>query len=165
MSTHDPSSTRWNLAAVESSTSNPHGADRSEMQYTVLWTFKARSSSLTESSGCPFKRRTIAPLPSRRLSVPRRRTGPIDQFDNADAYQQAIRDLSQMKTDIAIRKTFVDGPDVVTWYDLHTKIAAPAAVAEWSHVEQGKITMVRVVFDARPFTAARPPQASSPTRA
>ena len=83
--------------------------------------------------------------------------GPIDHFDTADAYQQAIRGLSQVKTDIAIHKTFVDGPDVVTWYDLHTKIAPPAPVAEWSHVEHGKITMVRVVFDARPFAAVRPP--------
>ena len=57
-----------------------------------------------------------------------------------------------MKTDIVIRKTFVDGPDVLTWYDLHTKIADPAPVAEWSHVENGRITMVRVVFDARPFS-------------
>lgn len=81
--------------------------------------------------------------------------GPIDRFDNADAYQQAIRGLSQMKTNVVIRKTFVDGPDVVTWYDLHTRIAAPAPVAEWSHVEDGKITMVRVVFDARPFAAAQ----------
>ena len=58
------------------------------------------------------------------------------------------------KTDIVVHKTFVDGPDVVTWYDLHTRVAPPAAVAEWSHVEGGKITMVRVVFDARPFAAA-----------
>jgi SnoaL-like domain len=80
--------------------------------------------------------------------------GPIDRFDNADAYQQAIRGLSQMKTDIVVHKTFVDGPDVVTWYELHTRVAPPAAVAEWSRVEDGKITMVRVVFDARPFAAA-----------
>ena len=82
--------------------------------------------------------------------------GPIDRFDSADAYQQAIRGLLQMKTDIVVHKTFVDGPDVVTWYDLHTRIAAPALVAEWSHVENGRITMVRVVFDARPFAAAAP---------
>jgi SnoaL-like domain len=82
--------------------------------------------------------------------------GPIDRFDSADAYQQAIRGLSQMKTDIVVQKTFVDGPDVVTWYDLHTRVAPPAAVAEWSHVEGGKITMVRVVFDARPFAPAAP---------
>jgi len=82
--------------------------------------------------------------------------GPIDRFDSADAYQQAIRGLSRMKTDIVVHKTFVDGPDVVTWYDLHTRVAPPAPVAEWSHVESGKITVVRVVFDARPFAAAAP---------
>ena len=78
--------------------------------------------------------------------------GPIDQFQSADAYQQAIQGLSQMKTDLVMRKTFVDGSDVLTWYELHTRIAPPSPVAEWSHVENGKITMVRVVFDARPFT-------------
>src|SRR5690242_17617646 len=80
--------------------------------------------------------------------------GPIDHFDTADAYQQAIRGLSQMKTDIVVRKTFVDGPDVLTWYDLHTRVAPPMPVAEWSHVEGAKITMVRVVFDPRPFAPA-----------
>ena len=64
-----------------------------------------------------------------------------------------------MKTDLVVHKVFVDGPDVVTWYDLHTRIAPPARVAEWSHVEGGKITMVRVVFDARPF--AQPPSAQA----
>ena len=78
--------------------------------------------------------------------------GPVDRFDRADAYQQAVAGLSRMKTDIVIRKTFVAGSDVLTWYDLHTTVAAPAPVAEWSHVEHGKITMVRVVFDARPFS-------------
>jgi hypothetical protein len=82
---------------------------------------------------------------------------PIDQFDNADDYRQSVQGLSQMKTDLVIQKTFVDGPDVLTWYDLHTRIASPAAVADWSHVEDGKITAVRVVFDARPFS---PPAAS-----
>jgi hypothetical protein len=78
-------------------------------------------------------------------------TGPIDRFDTADAYHQSVVGLSQMKTDIVIHKTFLDGPDVLTWYDLHTRVAEPSPVADWSHVEGGKITMVRVVFDARPF--------------
>jgi ketosteroid isomerase-like protein len=83
-------------------------------------------------------------------------SGPIDKFDNADAYQESVQGLSQMKTDLVVRKTIVDGPDVVTWYDLHTKVAEPALVADWSHVEDGKITMVRVVFDARPFAPPAP---------
>jgi hypothetical protein len=77
--------------------------------------------------------------------------GPLDRFDNADAYQQAIAGLSQLKKDIVVHRTFVTGPDVLTWYDLHTTIAEPSPVAEWSRVEGGKITMVRVVFDPRPF--------------
>src|SRR5579859_1540338 len=85
--------------------------------------------------------------------------GPIDRFDSADAYQQAIRGLSQMKTDITVHVCLADGPDVMTWYDLHTRIAPPAPVAEWSHVDNGKITRVPVVFDPRPFAAAAAGQA------
>jgi hypothetical protein len=63
-----------------------------------------------------------------------------------------MRSVLDDKVDFVVHKTFVDGADVLTWYDLHTRIADPAPVAEWSHVENGKITMVRVVFDARPFS-------------
>ncbi len=77
--------------------------------------------------------------------------GPIDTFDNADAHQQAIQGLSQMKDDVVIHKIWVDGPDVLVWYDLHTKVAEPAPVAEWYRVEDGLVTAIKVVFDARPF--------------
>ncbi len=89
--------------------------------------------------------------------------GPIDRFESADAYQQAIRGLSQVKTDIILHRCIADGPDVITWYDLHTRIAPPAPVAEWSRVDNGKITRVRVVFDPRPFAAAAagPPAAAT----
>jgi hypothetical protein len=49
-------------------------------------------------------------------------------------------------------KQFVDGEDVLTWFDLHTTIAPPAPVANWSHVEDGRITRIRVTFDSRPLT-------------
>ena len=77
--------------------------------------------------------------------------GPIDTFDNADAHQQAIQGLSQMKDDVVIHKIWVDGPDVLVWYDLHTNVAEPAPVAEWYRVEDGLVTAIKVVFDARPF--------------
>lgn len=84
--------------------------------------------------------------------------GPIDKFDSADAFQETVRALTQeIVTEVVVHKMFVDGADVLTWYDLHTKIAPPAPVAEWSHVEGGKITMVRAVFDARPFAPAAAP--------
>ncbi len=48
-----------------------------------------------------------------------------------------------------IRKVFVDGQDVLTWYEMHTTVASPVAVANWLHVEEGKIKSLRVAFDAR----------------
>ena len=42
---------------------------------------------------------------------------------------------------------FVDGSDVLTWFDLHTTSAAPLPTANWGHVENGKITRIRVTFD------------------
>lgn len=80
--------------------------------------------------------------------------GPIDRFDNADAHHAAIRALSQVKDDVVVQKVWADGPDVLVWYELHTKVAPPASVAEWYTVDDvGKVSSIRVVFDARPFTA------------
>ena len=77
--------------------------------------------------------------------------GPIDTFDNANAHQEAIKGLSQVKDDIVIHKLVVDDGDLLVWYDLHTTIADPAPVAEWYHVEGDLITAIKVVFDPRPF--------------
>ena len=77
--------------------------------------------------------------------------GPIDTFDNADDHQAALQGLSQVKDEIVIHKLVVDGEDALVWYDLHTKVADPAAVAEWYRVEDGVITSIKVVFDPRPF--------------
>lgn len=48
--------------------------------------------------------------------------------------------------------TFVDGPDVLTWFELHTTAAILSPVANFMHVEDGKITTVRTTFDPRPLT-------------
>jgi hypothetical protein len=57
--------------------------------------------------------------------------------------------MSQIVTDIVIQKMFVDGADVLTWFDLHTSVAPPAPTANWSRVQNGKITRIRVTFDPR----------------
>lgn len=41
--------------------------------------------------------------------------------------------------------------DVVTWSELRMGGKAPLQVANWTHVEDGKITAVRVTFDPRPL--------------
>src|SRR5438034_1726983 len=80
--------------------------------------------------------------------------GPLGTADDAESCLQGLRGMAQIVTDIVIRHTFVDGPDVLTWFDLHTSIAPPAPTANWSHIEDGKITSIRVTFDARALAAA-----------
>jgi hypothetical protein len=46
---------------------------------------------------------------------------------------------------------WVDGPDVLTWFELQTDTAGPLAIANWSHIEAGLITRIRVTFDPRPL--------------
>ncbi|SRR5260370_14908439 len=79
-------------------------------------------------------------------------SGPIDTFDSADAYLGALRGLSQVVKSAEEQKVFVDGDDVCVIYDLVTNTpAGTAPTAEWYHVRDGKISAVRVFFDARPF--------------
>jgi hypothetical protein len=81
--------------------------------------------------------------------------GPLGTADSGDECLAGLRGMSQIVTDIVIHKIFVDGPDVLTWYDLHTSVAPPAPTANWSHVENGKLSTVQATFDARPFTQDR----------
>lgn len=76
--------------------------------------------------------------------------GPLGSADDADTCIRGLQGMAQILTDIVIHKRFVDGPDVLTWFDLHTSVAPPAPTANWSHVENGRITTIRVTFDARP---------------
>ncbi len=46
---------------------------------------------------------------------------------------------------------WIDGPDVLTWFELRTATAGPLAIANWSHIEAGRITRIRVTFDPRPL--------------
>lgn len=75
--------------------------------------------------------------------------GPLATFEGAEDYMEGIQGLSKVISEIVIQKIFVDGHDVLTWYDMHTTVASPVPVANWLHVEEGKITAVRVAFDAR----------------
>lgn len=81
--------------------------------------------------------------------------GPLARLDNADDCVKGLEGMSQITTDVVVHKRFVDGADVLTWFDLHTTVADPVPTANWSHVEDGRITSIRVAFDARPL--APPP--------
>jgi SnoaL-like domain len=75
--------------------------------------------------------------------------GPLAKLEGVVDYMEGIKGMSQIKSEIVVQKIFVDGPDVLTWYELHTTVASPVPVANWLHVEDGKITSLRVAFDAR----------------
>jgi hypothetical protein len=75
--------------------------------------------------------------------------GPLATLVGAEDYIKGIRGLSQIISEIVILKVFVEDQDVLTWYEMRTTLAFPAAVANWVHVEEGKITALRVAFDAR----------------
>jgi hypothetical protein len=77
--------------------------------------------------------------------------GPLGHADNAEECIAGLRRMSEIVTDIVIRKTFIDGPDVLTWFDLHTARTGPLPTVNWRHVDDGKITFIRVTFDPRPL--------------
>lgn len=56
-----------------------------------------------------------------------------------------------MMTDIVIHKVFVHGPDVLAWYDMRTAPTSPMPVANRRHIQDGKITRIRVGLDPRPL--------------
>jgi hypothetical protein len=82
-------------------------------------------------------------------------TGPLGRSANADEYRDAIGRMFAITTDIVIQKMLADDQDVLTWFELHTSIAPPAAVANWSRIANGKIARVRATFDPRAIIAAR----------
>jgi ketosteroid isomerase-like protein len=80
-------------------------------------------------------------------------TGSLGTADGAEACVAGVRGLSEITTDVEVEHVFADGPDVLTWFTLHTTVAEPTPVANWSHVEDGRITRIRVTFDPRGMLA------------
>lgn len=64
-----------------------------------------------------------------------------------------LRGMFAMTKQVDVIHRWVDGPDVLTWFELRTATAGPMAIVNWSHVEAGLITRIRVTFDPRPMLA------------
>lgn len=76
-------------------------------------------------------------------------SGPLGEVTGADECTAAMRRLAAITTDIVVRRQWVDGPDVITWFELHTRLTSPKPVANWAHVLDGKVQRIRVTFDPR----------------
>lgn len=85
---------------------------------------------------------------------------PDVDFAGALGTTQGIEDtltglggMFAMTKQVDVIRRWVDGPDVLTWFELRTETAGPMAIVNWSHVESGRITRIRVTFDPRPLLA------------
>ena len=91
-------------------------------------------------------------------------TGPNATFDSADSYVKVAEHAGgSLLTRVDRHKVFVDGSDVCILYDLVTKTdPGTIPVAEWYHLEDGKIAAIRMIFDTQPFAAQSKKQAGEP---
>jgi SnoaL-like protein len=80
--------------------------------------------------------------------------GPLGAAANAEECARGLEGMSQIMTDIVVEKMLTDGTDVLTWFQLHTNVAPPTAVCNWSRVEDGKVVQIRATFDPREILAA-----------
>src|SRR5215218_4960908 len=74
---------------------------------------------------------------------------PLNSFDSAEPYLKYNESLHLPKPDI--KKVFTDGDDVCILHE--TILTKPPAVftSLWFHVDGGKISSLRALFDPRPF--------------
>ncbi|MEU1409780.1 nuclear transport factor 2 family protein [Streptomyces sp. NPDC005728] len=77
--------------------------------------------------------------------------GPLGHYKSADACRDSLASMAPVTKDLVVHRTFVDNSDVLTWFTLLTTVAPPTAVANWIHVEDGKIARIQALYDPRVF--------------
>lgn len=80
--------------------------------------------------------------------------GVLGTADGADECIAGLRGMAEsIMTDLTLDARVVEGNDAMSWFDLHTATTEPIPTVNWSHVEAGLITAIRVTFDPRPILA------------
>ena len=76
---------------------------------------------------------------------------PLNSFDRAEPYLKYNESLHLPKLDI--KKIFVDGDDVCILHEtsLPPRISSTVFTSLWFHIDGGKISSLRALFDPRPF--------------
>jgi len=77
--------------------------------------------------------------------------GALGTARGADECLAGLRGMFAMTAHVDVLHRWVDGPDVLTWFELRTESVGPLAVVNWSHVVDGRIDRIRVTFDPRPL--------------
>ncbi|MFD2010040.1 nuclear transport factor 2 family protein [Streptomyces narbonensis] len=79
--------------------------------------------------------------------------GALGTASGAEAALAGLKGLGQVLEKIDVKARVAEGGEVITWFDLHTSVAPPAPTANWMHVDDGKVTRIRVTFDPRELLA------------
>ncbi|MFI6003675.1 nuclear transport factor 2 family protein [Streptomyces sp. NPDC051366] len=64
-----------------------------------------------------------------------------------------LEGLGQVLEKIDVKARVAEDGEVITWFDLYTNVAPPTPTANWMHVEDGKVSRIRVTFDPRALLA------------
>ena len=78
--------------------------------------------------------------------------GVLGTANGADECLAGLRGMAEsIMTDLVLQARVVEGADAMTWFDPITARTPPIPTVNWSHVEDGLITQIRVTFDPRPL--------------
>ncbi|GHB66976.1 hypothetical protein GCM10010347_41310 [Streptomyces cirratus] len=81
--------------------------------------------------------------------------GTLGRASGREECLRGLRGLGRIVEKIEVQARVANDTDVITWFNLHTIGAPPTPTANWSHVEDGQITRIRVTFDPRAILAQR----------
>jgi hypothetical protein len=88
--------------------------------------------------------------------------GVLGTASGADECLAGLRGMAQsVMTDLVLHARVVEGSEAITWFDL---VSGDRSIptANWSHVEDGLVTRIRVTFDPRPLLPPTTPVVSLP---
>lgn len=77
--------------------------------------------------------------------------GAMGTADGVEETLAGLNGLAGATTGLTIRKRLADDSDVMTWFELSVGGSAPMPTVNWTHVENGLITAIKVTFDPRPM--------------
>jgi SnoaL-like domain len=73
----------------------------------------------------------------------------IGVFGSRDGADASLGEVQQLSLKFGIRKVIAEGNEVAVFYDLSTS-GITLFAAGWFQIQDGKVNLIRVVFDPRP---------------
>src|SRR5581483_11541189 len=69
--------------------------------------------------------------------------GALGKTHGIEETLSGLGGMFAMTRHVEVIHRWVDGPDVLTWFELRTETAGPLAIVNWSHIEAGRISWIR----------------------